>query len=401
MPRYAAFLGNQPRLSIAELGACVPDCRVLRVVERTVAIIETPAELAQVDLDRWGGTMLLARSMHDTPSSVADVPAMLVEQTGGSKGKVTFALRGIGIDSRAVRDLYRTCKDALKKAGRPSRYVGNERIPAATALLHDAGLVDGSEGCEVVMVSEKDFLFIGRTVAAQNPDAYTKRDMEKPVRDTRAGLLPPKLAQMMLNYALFLLPDAARKKGALTVLDPFCGTGVIPIETLLRGWHVLASDKSEKAVSGCQKNVEWTRKEYKVKKTEVKSQVWKQDATKPFVLKEKPDVVVSETMLGPALSARPTVKDAQSMRAEADKLEMAFLENAAATLPGVPLVLTFPIWYQRTGPQRLERVWQAITDAGYEAVLPPGVEKEDERASLVYRRGDQFVGREIVLLRPR
>ncbi len=40
------------------------------------------------------------------------------------------------------------------------------------------------------------------------------------------------------------------------VFDPFCGTGVIPLEAILRGCNVLASDISLKAVNGTTKNIE-------------------------------------------------------------------------------------------------------------------------------------------------
>ena len=82
-------------------------------------------------------------------------------------------------------------------------------------------------------------------------------------------------------------------------------------------------------------------------------------------------------------------------------LEIDFLKNAAATLPGVPLVVMFPVWYLKTGPVRLEQVWKKMKDLGYEAILPPGSPVPDPtRPSIVYRRADQFVGREIVILKP-
>jgi tRNA G10 N-methylase Trm11 len=185
------------------------------------------------------------------------------------------------------------------------------------------------------------------------------------------------------------------------VFDPFCGTGVIPMECLLRGCAVLASDKSEKALTGCQKNLEWIRKEYKIKKTDVPSTLWKQDATKPFALEEKPAVIVTETSLGPNLRSRPTSKDAQHLKSDNEQLQEGFLQSAAASLPGVPLVCTWPVWYYSKGPVQLERIWKVIDKLGYEAVLPPHIVPSGEHPSLLYRRPDQFVGREIVLLRPK
>lgn len=404
MTSYAALLGHQPRLTLAELAATVHDFTPVRTIAGRAMVFDSNAVLFQTHLEKWGGTMLLAQRASSADLTLADVPKLLVNETAKMKGKVTFALRGIGVAPFKMAKLYRSCKDALAKAGKPSRYVGNEKKPAATVLLRDEGLLDGTHGCEIVILEDEDTLWIGRTVAAQDPDEYTKRDMEKPVRDTRIGLLPPKLAQILLNFAWWAVRGEGKKASSdtLHVYDPFCGTGVIPLECLHRRWPVLASDLSQKAVDGCQKNLDWIRKEEDIKKKEVMSDVWKQDATKPFKLEETPDVIVSETHLGPALKERPTAKDAAKIRSEIDALEIAFLENAAKTLPGVPLVITFPVWYLKSDVVRLERVWKAIEKLGYEAVLPSGAEPDSpDHKSITYRRPDQFVGREIVILKPK
>lgn len=402
MTSYAAFLGHQPKVSIAELAATVEGFKLLKVYGNTVALFESTTELGPKQLDAWGGTMLLAKELKSKGGRLDEVPAMLSQETANVKGKVTFALRANGIAPIKLKPLYRDCKQMLTKRGKPSRYVGNERSPAATALLRDAGIASGKEGCEIVLLQDDDSLWMGKTVAAQDPDAYTKRDMEKPVRDTRVGLLPPKLAQILLNLGAWAVKEAKGKlPKELTVLDPFCGTGVIPMEALIKGWHVLASDVSGKAVTGCEKNVEWVRKQHDIKKKDVTSEIWKQDATKKFDLKELPDMIVTEGSLGPALLKRPLAKDAQKLRVESDALELAFLKNAAACFPGVPIVITFPVWHLRTGPLPLERVWKSLPELGYEAGFPAGTQVEDPaHPSIVYRRPDQFVGREIIVLRP-
>jgi hypothetical protein len=406
MPSYAAFVGHLPAISKAEISAAFPDVTFRRMVGKQVLLFETSADIGQKDLDRLGGTVLLAKRITDAGVSLGDVPKILAGELEGTKGKATFGLRTVGVHPPRVKNMYRDGKDLLKKKGKPSRYVGNERMPAATALLHDGGLLDPKSGCELVILedSENKFLWIGRTVAAQNPSAYTKRDMEKPVRDTRVGLLPPKLAQILLAFGTWLLQE---KNGGkipkhITMFDPFCGTGVIPMEALLLGYEVLASDSSLKAVNGCEKNLDWMRKHFDIKKKDVPSSVWKQDALKPFDLKTLPDIIVSETTLGPPLTDRPNVKEANSLRAAADLLQLNFLKNAAATLPGVPLALTWPAWYLKTGVVTLERTWKALENLPYKAVLPPGSEPESaERPTLIYRRPETVVGREIVLLLPK
>lgn len=402
MHTYVAFLGHLPALSLAELHACIPDMKVKRMISTNMAFFETEAELNQKNLETWGGTFLLAKQVAPDGTKLGEVPRTLCEQVANVKGKVTFSLRTFNVPHGKVKDLYRDCKKALKAKGVPARYVGTERKPAATVLLHETNIVGGKEGAEMVILGDGDFLWIGKTVGAQDPNAYTKRDMTKPVRDTRVGLLPPKLAQTLLNFGLYMANDGREKKlKSLTVLDPFCGTGVIPMEAMLRGWTVLASDTSLKAVNGCEKNLDWVRKEYGILKKDVAASVWKQDAQKPFELKEKPDVIVTETTLGTPFASTPPSKDAMKARTEVEEIETGFLENVAATLPGVPVVCTLPVWFPKAGPLFIEKTWKKIHDIGFRPVLPPGTDPHHpERFGILYRRPDQSVGREIVLLKP-
>ncbi|MDD5751766.1 MAG: RsmD family RNA methyltransferase [Candidatus Peribacteraceae bacterium] len=414
MPSYAAFLGHQPLISLAELSASVPGFTHRKTLGDSVVLFESPAELETVFLDGLGGIVILARRVTESAVTLEDLPSILTAELSRCKrGKIVFALRTFGIQRGMIRTLYRRSKEAVRKIGRPCRYVGNDHEPAAPVLLRDAGLLDGSHGCEIVLIRDEEDLWIGRTVAAQDVAAYTRRDMHKPVRDTTVGLLPPKLAQILLNFGAWLargcqtpLPESnkpkTRNQKPMTVFDPFCGTGVIPLECLVRGWNVLASDLSQKAVNGCGKNLDWARKEWNILKKDVTSTVFKQDAAKPFVFKELPDLVVTETSLGPSLTDRPTQKDAAKMKTEAERLEAAFIENCAKTLPGVPLVVTWPFWKIKNDTILLERAWEAAHAAGYMATLPPGIApSKPDRLSLLYRRPNQFVGREIVLLMPK
>lgn len=404
MPSYCAFLGHQPRISLAELSAVLPQMKLVRMVGNALAVIDTPADVGQRELSTWGGIMLLAQGIDTAPGKrFANIPQIVCDLTAEAKSKTVFSFRTDGVPRDIVHNLYRDTKQLLKKKGKGARYVGSESAPAATILLHELELLTGKHGCELVLLQDDEWQWVGRTVAAHDPNAYTKRDIGKPARDTRVGLLPPKLAQIMLNFGQWLaLGHEVKRKQTLTVLDPFCGSGVIPMEALLRGWEVLASDASLKSVNACERNVEWLRKEEKILKKDVASEIWKQDAVKPFELKTKPDVIVTETMLGEPLLKRPSQKDITSLRSAVEKIEAGFIENASKTLAGVPMVCTFPVWMSATGPVFLEKIWGTIRDCGYETVLPPGVSTDVAvHKSLLYRRPDQFVGRQITLLRPK
>lgn len=414
MPQYAAVLGHQPHISIAELAAAVRGFESHGIIQKQVLLFSADSEIDAETFAMLGGTVLLAERITKADVSMSDVPQILSKEVASVKKKVTFGLRCYGVSKNDIKTAYRKGKDILKNQGRACRYIGNERKAAHAAALLDADIVTGKKGAELCIIQTPSELWVGKTIGVQDIDAYTWIDMEKPVRDTTVGLLPPKLAQVMLNFGAWVvrenLPADVQKKNAerkrkkkevYTVLDPFCGTGVIPLECLLRGWNVLASDTAQKAVNGCKKNIEWVRKEKKILKKDVSDDVSKHDATKAFSYKTLPDIVVTETTLGPAITKQISKTDAKKHCKDNEKIQEAFLRNAAETLPGVPLVCTWPFWRVKNENICLEKPWKVIEELGYEAVVPTGVEiDEGTNPSLLYQRKDQFVGREIVILQP-
>ncbi|MBI3336238.1 RsmD family RNA methyltransferase [Candidatus Peregrinibacteria bacterium] len=421
MPLYVAFLGHQPHISLAELSSVSDGLILKNHIDPHIALFETLTPF-ETHINTLGSIVLLGE-LSFTPShwsgvKIADpktsalLPegiALLKNEIPGllgkalplkKRGKVTFSIRTFGIPKPLIKELYHLCKTYLKEHDRPSRYIGNEWKPAPPIALHSQGILD-KHGCELLVLFDGKNIFVGRTIAAHDPDWYTERDIQKPVRDMTTGLLPPKLAQVMLNFGEWLVKKSDSKTKKLIVYDPFCGSGVIPMEAMLRGWPVLASDISQRAINATEKNLEWLRKTKKIFKKDVASSLWKHDATKPFDLKEQPTVIVTETSLGEPLTHRPSHTQGETFRRQSERLEAAFLTNVAASLPCAPLVCTWPIWYTKTDIIALQKIWDTVRRLGYRPVLPPPVPPQPHgRTSLIYRRPDQFVGREIVLLLP-
>ena len=408
MPIYAAFLGHQPHISLAELCVPLPDLKVEKVWNHQIVTFETAAALDSDWLRTVGGTVLIAKELTSIPAGGAkrgtDALAQLIEplllkELSGVKRKATFSLRTFQIPHGDVRTLYRLCKTYLKAKNIHSRYIGNERNPAKPGTLLLRG-IPGPGTCELVILHDdaKRSTWVGATCAVQDITAYTERDMGKPVRDTRTGLLPPKLAQVLLNLGQLMKRESWEK---MTIYDPFCGSGVIAIEALLLRAHVLASDKSEKAVKGCTENLRWLRDKQKTPKA-VTHEVWKQNALKLSAPPKSPTLIVTETTLGPALKAAPTKKDIASLIREAEELEIGFFTSLAETLPQVPVVCTFPVYLTRDGERHfLPKVLEKIQKLGYRLTLPGNKHITfTDRSTLLYLRPDQFVGREIVCLMP-
>lgn len=400
MTTFAALLGNNPSLSMAELTAVLPDIQWKPTSYREFGLFSTSQALDQAFLNTLGGTLLLAQEL-SACGSIGDVPKLLKEALGVRKSKATFSIRAYGLKHDQVHALLRDCKNYLKDNKIPSRYVGNEHTPAKAIQLHDEGLISGKEGCEILILADDDGekIWIGKTIAAHDVKAYTLRDIGKPVRDTQVGLLPPKLAQILLNFGTLLQRNTPVK--STYILDPFCGTGVIPIECIIRRIPLMGSDISMKAVNDCTKNLEWARKTYGVAKKDIASAVWRQDACKQFEVKEMPMCIVTEGTLGPALRGRPTDKQAEKLRKEVDAIIAGFLENAVKNFPSTPIVMTWPVWYSQSNRIHLKQAMETAQKLGFSFVLPNGVPSTlPGRPTLIYRRDDQFVGREIVLLLP-
>lgn len=454
MPIYAAFLGHQPAISLAELMVMLPDLKPWKQWDQRIVTFETAQEITVDWLRQLGGTVLIAREISfgeertNRPSSRSVgprptekphlekiVPKILHKELKDVKRKATFSFRCMGVPRSEIRSLYRTCKKYLREKNLPSRYIGNERHPAKPGTLLLRG-IPGSESAEIVILQgdphsslraprskggkpftpqsspqESEMVWIGKTCAVQDIEAYTNRDMGKPFRDTETGLLPPKLAQVLLNMALMMLPEKRAllkdpKKGVnlwegITVWDPFCGSGVIVLEALLRRAHAIGSDRTEKAVEGCAENIRWLRLKEKTPKA-IAHYVLKQNALKPATLPKRPTIIVTETSLGPALKKPPTKKEVATLIREAEELEAAFFENMAAHFPEVPITCTFPVYISRDGEKNyLQKILLKTEKLGYRrTMIGTSFLKTTNRQSLLYLRPDQMVGREIFCFMP-
>ena len=182
-------------------------------------------------------------------------------------------------------------------------------------------------------VSGKSYL--GITLFCQDIDAYTRRDTEK-IRDMDVGMLPPKLAQIMIHLACER--ENAHSHKISSLYDPFVGLGTIPIEALNMGLtRVIGSDQARTMAETTEKNIlafceeeeKWATRirarghtPYK-DMSEVETHIFPLDATRigtdfPKNISLTDTVIVSEGYLGEIMK-----KDSitlESVRAEREKL---------------------------------------------------------------------------------
>ena len=483
---YIAVLGRQPEISLAEIRAQFGNGRrisgkiaefdVEKSAEDFLVKNGVLTEAGEPKIDRFGGVLKFGRELEVSPREYLE---------GLPEGKIVLGVSDYS--RRASRQRAQgealKLKKILKKQGRNVRVLPNSapEISSAVACHEKLGrkllkveliLMDGGGGRDAMGEGDdsRDGLdrrsatngkdaFRGKlqrwfvSVGSQDIEAYARRDQARPARDAKVGMLPPKLAQILINLC-GPLPKGAR------VLDPFCGTGVVLQEARLMGYQAYGTDLSERIVKFAETNMEWQNRtgvRKNVSKVAGRKEV--ADAARAlsgfesvaesagalpgfelevgdamnFQWKLPIEAVTAEIYLGPPMSTPPVEIKLKAVQQECGTILRGFLKNLGGQIKsGTPVVLAIPAWrrpdgryarlkfgaerfgFERTeaGKSRFEAGWSeknaeknkfaagrsektldGKAQLGYNGVNKLGF------AGLLYARPDQIVAREIIVLR--
>ncbi|MGH7237325.1 MAG: TRM11 family SAM-dependent methyltransferase, partial [Candidatus Saccharimonadales bacterium] len=178
-----------------------------------------------------------------------------------------------------------------------------------------------------------------------------------------------------------------------TVLDPFCGTGVIMQEAWLMGYDVAGTDIDQRMVDYSQTNVaQWLAGKFSRRGLVAISLG---DATNYSWDKRKPYIVASETYLGRPFTAKPPDKLLDQTSQEVNLILKKFLKNIHAQLPAeTRLCLAVPAWQSSPNQFRHLALIDQLDQIGYNRVRF----EHSADNQLVYCRPDQLVARELLVL---
>lgn len=253
------------------------------------------------------------------------------------------------------------------------------------------------KGAEIVVVAGIEKVFVGKTLVVQDFEDYGRRDYQRPIRDEKQGMIPPKVAQIMINFAH--LPKNS------IVLDPFCGIGTIIQESILLGYKAYGSDIAKFAISGSEKNLEWFRNRYKISPGKYKLEVSDVANVSKVFKDEKITGIVTEGFLGPMYSSFPKDADIEKNFKDLKILWLSAFKEFKKLLPkGARIVICLPCYRRDTDDYVPFPSVDFITELGYNIEdhflathkkLMPFL-KLTERGSMIYDRKDQVVAREII-----
>ena len=393
--KYVAIAGRQPLISLAEIQALYD--KAARLVGKKLVffeINEDDEKNISPDINRLGGSLKLGRFFDTDFSKLAKFLA-----TAHPEGKITLGISDFSKQKKSglAKQKSMELKRNLAKMGRSVRVITSNEPEISSATAHHNQLGEKAGCFEIFLIDREIYLSLG----TQNITAYTERDQARPARDAKVGMLPPKLAQILINLC-GKLPEEAR------VLDPFCGTGVVLQEAAIMGYVPYGTDLNERMVEYSKKNLSWlfnerNQKRFKIlpdlilKKDQILESISVGDATN-FTWEGEIDAVAFEGYLGAPMSKPPVDIKFKTEKAKCREIAIGFLKNITPQIKsGTPVVMALPAWLRENGKYAGLNILDEIQEMGYNFEKFQDLSQSD----LLYYREGQIVAREIIVIRKR
>ena len=416
---YAFVLGRVFTLSLAELFEVLKGMGVeftILACSSEVLVIETASEINAEKLQtRLGGVIKIVKIFDNFQKKGKEYPSQVLEGYFNFKrikgqyftdysGKKQFGVSVYSLDPTIrFREENQRLAFMIKKILQAESQSVRAVLPQFPAQNLSSVLVGENQllqkGAEVVVIAGSQRLFVGKSLTVQNYEDYGRRDYQRPARDERVGMIPPKVAQSMINMAGPL-------KAMDYVLDPFCGSGTLLQESIFMGYRAVGSDLEQKMIENSEKNLEWFRNRYHVAPNRYK--LFKAHAAE--VSMQMPSykiaAVVTEGTLGPIYGILPKKSEMNLNFKNLSKLyDQVFKEYNKFLEPGTRVVMCLPAYKISTSAYEYMPDLDFATKNGYTVLAPIPEEyrakykflRVTERSSIVYDRKDQVVAREIVI----
>ena len=389
--RSLFILGRQADIGVAELESLFGNETIERIHEQCISCNISPSNIA---FDRIGSSIKLGAYLSSLPSSHwQDIKGKLIDfalrhAESMIEGKIQLGISvyGFSVPPQQLMAAGLDIKKRLRKHGYSARLVPNkEEVLSSAQVLHNN--LTSERGIELLVIRSGNQTIIGRTTAVQDITAYAERDQNRPKRDAFVGMLPPKLAQTIVNLATAQTLAESQQ----TVLDPFCGTGVVLQEALLMGYGAYGSDLEPRMIEYSEKNLAWLATREKI--TEPVLEVG--DAT-AHSWEHTFSIVASETYLGRPLSSWPSPDTLTDIVGSCNLIIGKFLRNICQQMPAqTRLCLAVPAWIDPNNDTiKHLPLLDHLSDLGYNRESFQQV----SAGKLVYYRPGQLVGRELLVL---
>ncbi|MFC1788031.1 TRM11 family SAM-dependent methyltransferase [Patescibacteria group bacterium] len=399
------ILGIQPQLSLSEINAYFSKKVDFALISNEIAVTNSQIDLIKAQERLAGvqkcGNIIKTVESWDKQAIVDLISSAILDQPHDKKIKFGLSIHNLdnpSLFSQIKKQISGTgieIKKKIKESGQSVRFVTSKEESLSSVVVWTNKLIE--TGGEFVLIATKDGIMIGQTVAVQNFKAWSERDFGRPARDAKSGMLPPKLARMMINLTETDLATS-------TLLDPYCGSGTVLMEAELMGYKkIIGSDISEKAIDDTEKNTKWLENQYGLR-GDVNLYVSPADKLHEQVT-DPVDAIVTETFLGDPQSKSPSQDELNKIVNELIEINRkSFKQLYDLMKPESKAVIAIPVYLGKEKKTfvPLKSVFKSLN---FEIInplpagLPENLAKTTENGGILYFREGQRVGREILVLR--
>jgi len=389
--KYFFVLGTNTALSVAELAATL-DLKDAKLLASDFLIWETNNQIEPENLiKRLGGVIKIGEIKEEVNNDEQKLLSVVIDLAKVKKyqsaaGKFNFGFSDYGKKTFNKKELGLKLKKYFSDEKISSRFVISHEKTLSSVVVAQNKLL--SRGMEIILIETDGQILVGETLAVQPFKDLSRRDYGRPARDDLSGMLPPKLAQIMINLAQL-------KDPAALLIDPFCGSGTILSEAILAGYkNLFGSDISPKAIDDTYKNISWIKELYNFKEVKTRILVKNVIDLSKFIKAGSAAAVVTEPFLGPQRG----LIDFKTVAKNLEELySLALQEFWQVLKPQGRVVMIWPLFY---GQKPINPQY-----AGFKMInmLPEQFRysefiKKSNRETIIYGRPGQKVYREIVVL---
>jgi len=311
MSRYIFILGRNPELSLAEIISYLEARKIQKkIISKQDNLLLIEAEINPSEMIySLGGTIAIGKTLatgneEEILSYIKKNPIYY-----GEENKFQYSI--LNFSEINVED---AVKENFKKEKLKAIRKNPELAPEQLKNLQNYFVY---EDCFGIIQSVYD-----------TEDAE-KRDMEKPVRRSKLAI-SPRLAKILINLS--------QTRENQTLLDPFCGIGVILQEALLQDINVIGVDIDRKACENAKRNLAWLEKKYK---TQGKYLIINKDSGR--IKLRNIDGIVCEPNLGILLKKSPNYEKAKEMMKKFENMIIFIFTNLKYSLTRGKIAFTSPL----------------------------------------------------------
>ncbi len=377
----AFFLGSHPEVSLAELRIIFDTKESQHLLG--VAFFDIDMASANKNFFKLGGTPrygeVVAEFQKDENFESTIISTLKTQLKDLQRKEYILSLYGVKMEKRAMHHELKSQLPGVKYDG---KFEEIQHAPAVSAHVLQRG------GHEFSAILSGKTVYIIKTEQVQDAKFWSIIDAERPARDMKIGMLPAKLARMMVNFT------GTTNTGK--VWDPFVGQGTIVMQAAVLGVPVHGTDKAQASLQKAKENMLWLVKKGLV--SQAKHSLYLEPIERAK-LEKTVTSIATEPFLGKA-RFKPFTNEFLAKREWRDisRLYGILLQVASRALHrGQRLVFVKPIfaflaenggrWYNPPLSMSSEawKVPELLTDLG----------------PLLWVQRDNVVGREIVILEKR